>query len=313
LIPADEARKLLKKNPHFRDVLFPFLIGRELVGNRNAQPKRYVVDFATRDIFEAKRFPDLFSIVEKTVLPDRQEAAKQEEIRNAEALRINPKAHVNLHHRNFLNKWWQLGYSRQEMLSEVRKIPRYIACSGVTKRQIFEFVSSDIHPNDKLQVMALADDYSFGIICSSAHWLWFINKCTTLKADFSYNTESVFNTFPWPQKPSGKQIRAVADAAYALRAFRRKTMQANGWSLRDLYRTLETPGENRLREAHAVLDAAVRAAYGMKETDDILAFLLKLNLELAEKESKGEAITPPGLPSYVARPADFVSKDCVTV
>ena len=40
-------------------------------------------------------------------------------------------------------------------------------------------------------------------------------------------------------------------------------MAANGWSLRDLYRTLETPGTNRLRDAQAALDSAVRAAYAM--------------------------------------------------
>ena len=90
-------------------------------------------------------------------------------------------------------------------------------------------------------------------------------------------------------------------------------MQENGWSLRELYRSLETPGYNKLRDAHAALDAAVRASYGMKETEDILAFLLNLNLELAAKETKGESITPPGLPSWVPRPADFVSKNCVAV
>jgi hypothetical protein len=42
-------------------------------------------------------------------------------------------------------------------------------------------------------------------------------------------------------------------------------------------------------------------------------FLLKLNLELADKETKGEPITPPGLPASVQKPADFVSEDCVTI
>ena len=37
-------------------------------------------------------------------------------------------------------------------------------------------------------------------------------------------------------------------------------MKSSGWSLRDLYRTLETPGANRLRDAHAALDSGVRAA-----------------------------------------------------
>ena len=89
-------------------------------------------------------------------------------------------------------------------------------------------------------------------------------------------------------------------------------MEDNGWSLRELYRTLETPGDNKLRAAHAALDSAVRAAYGMKPEEDILAFLLKLNLVLAEKESKGEPITPPGLPAFVEMPHTFISTDCVT-
>ena len=46
----------------------------------------------------------------------------------------------------------------------------------------------------------------------------------------------------------------AAEAACRLRALRREIMQSNGWSLRDLYRTLETPGANRLRVAHAALD-----------------------------------------------------------
>lgn len=110
-----------------------------------------------------------------------------------------------------------------------------------------------------------------------------------------------------------ERIRAVAKAARELRGLRRKIMEGNGWSLRALYRTLETPGDNALRDAHAALDAAVRAAYGMKEGEDILAFLLKLNLDLAAKEAKGEPITPPGLPSWVKDAKEFITGDCVTV
>ena len=128
---------------------------------------------------------------------------------------------------------------------------------------------------------------------------------------FRYTSDTVFDTFPWPQKPGAKQIRAVADAGCELRALRRQIMDANGWSLRDLYRTLETPGDNKLRTAHAALDTAVRAAYGMKEKEDILAFLLRLNLELAAKESKNAPITPPGLPAFVPEPQTFVTRDCV--
>jgi len=160
---------------------------------------------------------------------------------------------------------------------------------------------------------------------------------STLKGDFRYTSDTVFDTFAWPQfvgrvpdaapssskkspregtRPTGDaiaRIRSVAEAARALRGLRRKIMAANGWSLRALYRTLETPGDNALRDAHAALDAAVRRAYGMAEGEDILAFLLKLNLELAAKEAKGEPITPPGLPAWVKDAKEFITGDCVTV
>ena len=59
------------------------------------------------------------------------------------------------------------------------------------------------------------------------------------------------------------------------------------------------------------LISAVRAAYGMKPDEDILAFLLKLNLALADREAQDEAATPPGLPVFVENPEVFVSDDCV--
>jgi hypothetical protein len=94
---------------------------------------------------------------------------------------------------------------------------------------------------------------------------------------------------------------------------RPELMAVNGWSLRDLYRTLETPGSNRLRDAHTAPDPAVRAAYGVKDTEDTLAFLLSLNLALAAKESPDESITPPGLPAFIEDPKDFIAADCIQV
>jgi hypothetical protein len=50
----------------------------------------------------------------------------------------------------------------------------------------------------------------------------------------------------------------------------------------------------------------------MKEGEDTLAFLLRLNLELADKEASGRCIMPPGLPPSVLNRADLVSADCIT-
>lgn len=88
-------------------------------------------------------------------------------------------------------------------------------------------------------------------------------------------------------------------------------MAVNGWSLRDLYRTLELPGQNLLRDAHDRLEAAVRAAYGMKAKDDPLAFLLALNHAVAEREAAGQPVTAPSLPPGVTDASAFITDDCV--
>ena len=94
----------------------------------------------------------------------------------------------------------------------------------------------------------------------------------------------------------------VAAAAVALRALRREVMTAHDWSLRELYRTLDEPGDNPLR-----------TAYAMPPKADPLAFLLALNLTLATKERAGEKITPPGLTLSEGERAAFITPDCVQV
>jgi hypothetical protein len=53
---------------------------------------------------------------------------------------------------------------RGELISGINKLSRYIICSAVTKRQIFEFISSDVRPSNALKAFLFEDDYSFGIL-----------------------------------------------------------------------------------------------------------------------------------------------------
>lgn len=269
-------------------------------------PERFVIDFGDRDVISASTFKTPFQRVTELILPDRKRAYEKEKERN-EGL----SKQVNRHHENFYKYWWRLSYSRQDLISHLAKIDRYIACARVTKRPVFEFVSSQIHPNDALAVFALEDDYSYGILQSLMHWEWFIARCSTLKADFRYTSDSVFDTFVWPQKPTEAQIRAVADAGIALRRLRHQLMTEHSMTLRALYRTLDTPGSNPLRTAHEKLDHAVRKAYGISESADILAHLLELNATCATHEQDGVTLTAPGLPAWVPDRESFVTKDCI--
>jgi hypothetical protein len=162
-----------------------------------------------------------------------------------------------------------------------------------------------------LFVFVFPDDYSFGILQSSAHWLWFITKCSKLEERFRYTPDTVFDTFPWPQAATVKQIDAVAAAAREVRRVRAEALRNLKGGLRALYRTLELPGANPLKDAHAALDAAVLAAYGFSAKKDLLAQLLALNLEVAAKIEKGEAVVAPGVPKHYPDARKLVTEDCI--
>ena len=194
-------------------------------------------------------------------------------------------------------------------MSALENLDRYIVCGRVTKRPIFEFVDNGINPNDALQVFPYDDNYSFGVLQSGIHWNWFKERCSTLKSDPRYTSNTVFDTFPWPQCPTLAAAKKVARAAVSLREMRRALRAKHNLSLRDLYRSLENPGDHPLKYAHDELDEAVRSAYGMEKDDDPLAFLLNLNLEIADP--KGGSVQGPGLPASVSDRTPFVTGDCI--
>jgi SAM-dependent methyltransferase len=302
LLTPEEAAELLHSAPTEREVLFPYLIGRDLV--EEDVPTRWIIDFGKRDQFQARRFARAFQRVEERVMHDVFAHAEREKAATGKS---------RTRWTRLAQRWWQLRDQQPGTILAISKLSRYVACSRVTKRPIFEFVSSEIHPDNTVIAFAFADDYSFGMLQSDIHWRWFNARCSTLGGTFRYTSDTVFDTFPWPQTSTCEQIDAVAGAAVALRALRRETMRKLNYSLRDLYRTLEQPGDNPLRDAHARLDAAVRAAYGMPADADPLAFLLQLNLDCADKEKAGEKITPPGLPLPLEEHAQFITEDCIKV
>ena len=121
----------------------------------------------------------------------------------------------------------------------------------------------------------------------------------------------VFDTFPRPQSPTPKQIQAVAGAGRQVRRVRTEALPKLKGGLRAPYRTLELPGANPLKDAHAALDAAVLAAYGFSAKEDLLAQLLELNLSVAQRLEKAEPVTPPGIPANFPKPETLISDDCI--
>jgi len=106
-------------------------------------------------------------------------------------------------------------------------------------------------------------------------------------------------------------IDAEAAAARALRRVRAEALPKLKGGLRALYRTLELPGANPLKDAHAALAAAVLTAYGFSAKKDLLAQLLALNQEVAAKIERGEPVTAPGVPKNYPDAKKLVTEDCI--
>jgi hypothetical protein len=299
---TEEARSHLLRQEKIDGVVFPYVNGTDLLTDCVALSPSFIIDFGSRNLLEASAFPKTLAVVQERVLPDWQKdaAAEQDETGKSTG-----------EHQGRLETWWLLKRRRGELLDAISKLNRYIVCSRVTKRPVFTFLSSECHPDSSLTCFALADDYSFGILQSHVHWLWFVTKCSKLTERFRYTPESVFDTFPWPQTPDAKAVRAVAKAGREVRRIRTETLPTLKGGLRALYRTLELPGANPLKAAHAVLDEAVLTAYGFSGRKDLLAQLLALNQTVARNIEHGELVQAPGIPVNFDEPATLLTDDCI--
>lgn len=311
LLTKEQAEKFLRDKNNAK-VIHPYLIGEELLGQFHSQPQRYVIDFRkAKNVFEVASYKELYDYIHENVYPLFKKKADDEVKRNEAAKKVNPDYKEKKDHQSAFKTWYKLFRSRGELMDHIEQIDRYIACSCVTKRPIFEFISSKINPNAALQVFPLDDDYSFGILQSAIHWEWFVARCSTLKGDWRYTSDTVFDTFPWPQNPTKKQIKAVAKQAKSLRDKRNEMMEERHLTLRQLYRIMDDTPNNPVSEIQIKLDNAVRDAYGMRQDADILQFLLDLNGKVYDREQKGETVQSPGLPDKIKDKSELVSEDCV--
>ncbi|MCU0444749.1 MAG: N-6 DNA methylase [Microscillaceae bacterium] len=301
LLSIQEGKNLIKDNPQNKEKLIPFLIGDELVGNRYSQPKRYLIDFSeNEDAFTIYNHPDLANILKEKVYPEIEKKAIQETQTGKSGSRVQ-----------HFKRWWQVWAVRKGLLENLRTKKRYIACSRVMLRPVFEFISTEIRPNDKVVVFALDDYYSFGIILSNIHWLWIKEKCTTLENRFNYNL-TIWESFPFPQNPTEKQVKKVADLALKIHKERNLLLFNDAkLTLREIYKVLESEGKSKLKDLYVELDKAVLEAYQFSEKQDLLTQLLNLNLQVADNEANGAKVQAPGLPDFITDKSEFITDDCV--
>ncbi|WP_185996152.1 DNA methyltransferase [Nocardioides campestrisoli] len=279
-----QALAMIAAEPQAADVIKPMISGEPLIW-LNGVPG-YVMDVGESDIVSARhKYPSVMALLTDRVLPERRKAAAKEARRNEEMLAEKPDGKPVTAYQDFLAKrWWKHWRRRDDMLTAFAPLTRYIALTRVAAAQrtsIYVFVDPAIRPDDSLQLFALDDDYSFGVLSSSIHRAWFDERCSKLKADPRYTPTTVWDSFPWPSSPTPTAVAKVAEASKAI-IDKRSDYLASGMTLGAMYDSLRDGGASPLRDLHRELDAAVIGAYGFNPDEDLLAQLLALNLAAAD-------------------------------
>jgi hypothetical protein len=120
---------------------------------------------------------------------------------------------------------------------------------------------------------------------------------STLEDRIAYTHNTCFETFPFPQTPQTELIKQIRVTAHELHNYRTEQMEKKQWGITKLYNKFFNEPSSQLYKLHAKLDQLVMQAYGFSPDDDILERLLTLNLELAEKEKRGEFVVGAWSPS----------------
>ncbi len=222
---------------------------------------------------------------------------------------VKPERDAN-NRESYKRSWWVFGEPRKDLRPAMAGLTRYIATVETAKHRVFQFLGSEILPDNKLIVLAFEDAFMLGVLMSQIHFAWYVANSAKIgmyDGDAVYVKSRCFDPFPFPAADEFTRAR-IAAIAERLDAHRKQVQTAHpGITLTQMYNVLEklktgqplSAEDQRIRDEalvlvlkdyHEELDAAVAQAYGWPAglaEQDVLARLVALNRERAAEEAKG--------------------------
>jgi type II restriction/modification system DNA methylase subunit YeeA len=268
IVSETQMTNWVKADAKNQEVLKLFSMGANLAKNPHGKPERWIIDFNDMSIEEASDYQLPFEQVQRSIPSERKNNRNEQ-------LKIN---------------WWKYEGKRIEMRKAIKPLSCYFAVPRVSKWAIFIPAPLNWLPGDLNTVLASEDFYILGILTSNVHRLWVKAQSSTLEDRTRYTHNTCFETFPFPQTPDAKLVNQIRAKAEELHQYRTQQMETKQWGITTLYNKFFNEPTSQLYKLHEQLDKFVMQAYGFNSSNDILEKLLELNLELAEKEKRGESI-----------------------
>lgn len=258
--PLAEMRRLINKDPHNQEVIFPYIGGEEVNTSPTHAHHRYVINFGERSEEECReRWPDLLAMVEAKMYGTRASHSTA--------------------------PWWLLERLRPELYAAIAGLERVLVICRHQPQWGIAFMASSSVFAESLIVFPLPTHAAFCALQSRPHEIWARFFGSSMKDDLRYAPSDCFETFPfaenWETHPA---LEAAGQAYYKLRA---ALMVRNDEGLTKTYNRFHDPDEQspdilKLRELHAAMDRAVLDAYGWSDIPTAYEFLL--DYEIDEEE-----------------------------
>ena len=187
VIDKPEAEQLLKKRNTNSDIIFEYLIGKDLNSNYNQKAKRYVINFFDWDYDKAIEYPECFQILTERVKPQRDPViAKGKQIHEFD--------------------YWKFWDKRLDKYDTIKDLNRVLVISRVSKTLAFAFVPTNQVFADSIVVIPFDSSEKFSILQSTVHNIWIWEFCTTMKTDPNYGPSNVLHNFPFPDLKNSNTI-----------------------------------------------------------------------------------------------------------
>jgi hypothetical protein len=230
LILSDEEKDdIIRKEPTSSKYIKPLISGKEYLNNKHRWCL-WLTDITPKDLKELKE------------IYKRVDAVKQ--------FRLNSKKAKTVELASTPTLFAELRQPNSDFIL----IP--LTTSENRKYIPLAFFSKDYIVNNTISFIPGANLYHFGILSSYMHMSWMSYVCGRLESRYRYSNVIVYNNFPWPEKPSEKNISNVELKAKNILEIRDNYPES---SLADLYDPLSMPP--KLVKAHQELDKAVDLCY----------------------------------------------------
>lgn len=251
-----DMRRLIAERPENEQAILPYIGGEEVNDNPTHAYHRYAISFFDRSETECRdRWPELMSIVEEKVRPERK--------------RQKRKA--------LSDRWWQYGEKRPALTAAISKLDRVLVCALHSKDLSFVSLPSRAIFSHALAVFPLETHAAFCALQARPHEVWARFFGSTLEDRLRYTPSDCFETFPFPE--GWRDDPALEQPGRAYYDFRAQLMVRDSEGLTKTYNRFHDPEERdpdvaRLRELHADMDRAVLASYGWDDVPTECEFIL---------------------------------------